>query len=115
MAEIIFASLELRMERLERAGGPLHCARGEDGSARAFAAAATTAPTNSGRPKESDRRIPGHRNLPVAGGGLFDMGKRREREVKALHQHFLGHQHVVDLTTHGLRLYRGEAPDKFEN
>jgi hypothetical protein len=105
--ETIFENRGLRIESQDSAGGPLHCeVRRSDGSARAFAAAATSAPTNHGKPKKLDRRIPGHRNLPIAGCGLFDMCKRRERVVNALHQHLLGHQHVVDLTAHGLRLHR---------
>ena len=73
---------------------------------RVFDSATTRVPTNHGKPKKLDRWIPGHRNLPIAGCDLFDMCKRWERVVKPLHQHLLGHQHVVDLTACGFGLYR---------
>jgi hypothetical protein len=73
---------------------------------RLLDATTTVAPTNHSRPEQLDRRIPGDRNLPIAGCGLFDMCKRRERVVKPLHQHLLGYQHVVDLTARGFGLQR---------
>jgi len=39
--------------------------------------------TTCGKVKKSDRRIPGHRDLPIAGCGLFNMGKRREGIVES--------------------------------
>src|SRR5215218_10810661 len=35
----------------------------------------------------SNGRIPGHRNLAIAGSALLHIGERRERIVEALHQH----------------------------
>jgi len=57
---------------------------------RAFATTATNALTKHGKPKELNRRIPGYWNLPIASCSRFHMGKRRERVMKALHQHPLG-------------------------
>src|SRR5262244_1147042 len=39
------------------------------------------------RSRRSDRRIPGHRNLAIAGSTLLDIGERREWIVEALKQH----------------------------
>src|SRR5512136_1816454 len=59
--------------------------------------------TTYGKVKKSDRRIPGHRDLPIAGCGLFNMGKRREGIVNPMQEHLLRRQHVVDLAARSLR------------
>lgn len=45
---------------------------------RAFAVVVTSERTNHGKPKRLYNRVPGHRNLPIAGGGPSDISERRE-------------------------------------
>src|SRR5262249_33894177 len=47
----------------------------------------------------SHRRIPWHRDLPIARPTLLDVRDAREWIVEALHEHLLGCKHVVDLAS----------------
>ena len=47
------------------------------------------------QPAALNRRTPGHRHQPIAGPALLHKSQGREREVKALHHHFLACGHIV--------------------
>ena len=49
------------------------------------------------QPAALNRQIPGHRHQPVAGPALLHIHHGRERDVKALHHHFLACGHIVDV------------------